>query len=117
MRKDKGMTLVEVVVALTLLMIGMGFVLSNNKTVFKYKAQHELRQEMFFYAAGQVEAYLEQGAIVPEDLNGISVDNPPVVTPVSDPLVNGYLEMVTITVRSTNSNIDPVVIRTLRGKT
>lgn len=114
MDQDRGMTLLEVIVALSLLMIGVMFVLGGNKIVFQAKAQHELRQQMFFYAAGQVEAFLELGTTLPETIPGLQVD-PPEVTSVTDSEVNGHLELVKITVRSTtNPNIEPVSIKTLR---
>lgn len=114
MHQDKGMTLLEVIVALSILMIGVMFVLGGNKIVFQSKAQHELRQQMFFYGAGQVEAFLELGTTLPETIPGLQAD-PPVVIPVTDPAVDGHLEMVTVTVRSTlKPNIEPVVIKTLR---
>ncbi|AHF08636.1 type II secretion system protein [Desulfitobacterium metallireducens] len=109
MGKDKGMTLLEVVLALTILMIGTGFIFSGYKYVFKYKTQHEIRQQMFFIAAGQMEYYLEQGSVISTPVEGINVESA-----VSDLTPNDYLETVTITVNSSKPEIDNVVLKTLR---
>ncbi|WP_088226208.1 prepilin-type N-terminal cleavage/methylation domain-containing protein [Desulfosporosinus sp. FKB] len=57
--KDDGMTILEVVIALTVLLIGVGFVAQSDSISYHYLAQQELRQQMVFFAAGSMEAGLE----------------------------------------------------------
>lgn len=58
-RPEEGMTILEVVIAITILMIGTGFVVQSNAFAFRYLGQQELRQQMIFFAAGAMEATLE----------------------------------------------------------
>lgn len=58
-RRDQGMTILEVVVAITIFLIGVGFIAQSNAVAFHYRARQEIRQQMIFYAAGQLEAVLE----------------------------------------------------------
>lgn len=59
-QRDQGMTILEVVVAITIFLIGVGFIAQSNAVAFRYKARQEIRQQMIFYAAGQLEATLEK---------------------------------------------------------
>lgn len=59
MGNEKGMTILEVVIALTIFIIGIGFLVQSDAVSFRYRAQRELRQQMLFYAAGQTEVLLE----------------------------------------------------------
>lgn len=61
--KDKGMTLLEVVLAISIFLIGIGFVVQSNAVSYRYRANHQLRQQMIFYAAGQMEALLEHKTV------------------------------------------------------
>lgn len=112
MHKDKGMTVLEVMLALTIFMIGSGFIFNGFKYVIKYKTQHEIRQQMVFIAAGQMEYFLEQGNVIPEPIQGIHIS-----AAVDDSQINDYLETVTITVSSSATEADDVVIKTLRVRT
>lgn len=56
---EDGMTILEVVIAITILLIGTGFVLQSNSLSYHYLGQQELRQQMIFFAAGAMEAALE----------------------------------------------------------
>ncbi|HEY8909669.1 MAG TPA: hypothetical protein VIM51_05245 [Desulfosporosinus sp.] len=58
-RTEDGMTILEVVLAITILLIGIGFVVQSNSLSYHYLGQQELRQQMVFFAAGQMEAALE----------------------------------------------------------
>lgn len=58
-RTEDGMTILEVVIAITILLIGTGFVLQSNSLSYHYLAQQELRQQMVFFAAGAMESALE----------------------------------------------------------
>lgn len=65
-RKDEGMTILEVVIAITILLIGVVFILEGNAVSYHYRAQQELHQQMVFFAAGRMEAAL--GEQDPESL-------------------------------------------------
>jgi len=58
-RTEDGMTILEVVIAITILLIGTGFVVQSNSVSFHYLGQQELRQQMVFFAAGAMEVNLE----------------------------------------------------------
>ena len=58
-RIEEGMTILEVVIAITILLIGIGFVAQSNSLSYHYLGQQELRQQMVFFAAGAMEAALE----------------------------------------------------------
>lgn len=59
MRKpDQGMTLLEVVFAITILLIGAGFMAQSNAVTFKYKNQSTEYKQILFYAAGQMDAII-----------------------------------------------------------
>lgn len=58
--RDQGMTILEVVVAITIFLIGVGFIAQSNVVAMRYQARQEIRQQMIFYAAGQLEAVLEK---------------------------------------------------------
>lgn len=59
-RRDQGMTILEVVLAITIFLIGVGFIAQSNAVSFRYRARQETRQQMIFYAAGQLEATIEK---------------------------------------------------------
>lgn len=81
LRQDQGMTLIEVTIALTILLIGIGFIVKSDSVSYFYRAQHELRQQMIFYAAGLLEASVEGQTINqaqdPAPFNSFQV--PPIV--------------------------------------
>lgn len=58
-RKEEGMTILEVVIAITILLIGTTFIVQSNSLSYKYLREQELRQQMIFFAAGRMEAALE----------------------------------------------------------
>lgn len=58
-RKEEGMTILEVLVAMTILLIGTGFIVQSNYLSFQHLGQQQLRQQMVFFAAGRMEAALE----------------------------------------------------------
>ncbi|MEA4900445.1 type IV pilus modification PilV family protein [Desulfitobacterium sp.] len=66
--RDQGMTLIEVVVAITIFLIGVGFIAQSNSVAMHFNARQEIRQQMIFYAAGQLEAAIEkeEGLTEPE---------------------------------------------------
>ncbi|MHB1407263.1 MAG: type IV pilus modification PilV family protein [Desulfitobacteriaceae bacterium] len=118
MGNTKGMTILEVVIALTIFMIGIGFLVQSDAVSFRYRAQRELRQQMLFYAAGQTEALLEG--------QNVSDPNPPftnfsVQTDITEvnpqPSDEVTLEQVRIAVTSNAAGApEPVSIYTYRIK-
>lgn len=59
--RSAGMTLLEVVVALTIFSIGIGFLVKGDAVSYRYRAKYEMRQQMTFAAAGQLEKLIEIG--------------------------------------------------------
>ena len=57
-RKEEGMTILEVVIAITILLIGTSFIVQSNSLSYNYLRQQELHQQMVFFAAGRMEAVL-----------------------------------------------------------
>lgn len=119
MRKGKGqagMTLLEVVMALSIFIIGITFVIQSDLLSFHYRAQREMRQQMLFYAAGQMEHYLEYGDINADVGAPFAFYVDKNVVPVQDmPGVGNHLEKVTITVSSNAANApEPVVLTSYR---
>lgn len=57
--KDQGLTVLEVVIAITIFMIGIAFVLQSDVISHKYFNKGQVRQQMYFYAAGILEAEIE----------------------------------------------------------
>ena len=113
--KDRGMTILEVMLAFVILMIGIGFMLMSNKAYYGFREERQERQQMLFYAAGQMDAVLEG--------QGVSYDNPPfdnyeVDVTVTDHPTNSYLHVIRVDVYKADSptDPDPVTIYTYRVK-
>lgn len=118
MRKpDQGMTLLEVVFAITILLIGAGFIAQSNAVTFKYRDQSTEYKQMLFYAAGQMDAIIERQSVSESDympFNSYDVD---VTSPFSPVEVDGfedYLEKVGVEVSSSRDR--SVVIYSYRLK-
>jgi len=113
LRRDQGMTLLEVSLAMAILMMGVGFVWQSDALTHRYQAQYEQRQQMLFYGAGQIEA-LVQGQTVTSTTPPFS--NYQVDTVITEQ--NPYLEEVKLTISVNNSTHppEPVTIYTYRIK-
>lgn len=92
---EHGMTLLEVVMALVIFMIGIGFLVQSDAVSYRLRAQQEQRQQMLFYAAGQMEAFV-QGQTVTGDHGAFS--NYTVQTNLTPVPGNTHLEQVQIIV-------------------
>lgn len=114
---DRGMTILEVVIAFTVLSIGIGFMFMSNKAYYTFREERQERQQMMFYAAGQMDALLEGVAVSYDNppYDKYSVTIPPPV-PVTEPEENPYLEIIQVEVSKTDSLSDPVSIFTYRVK-
>lgn len=116
MKSEQGMTILEVVFALTILMIGIGFLVQSDAVSYRYRAQRELRQQMLFYAAGQIEALVEKENVADasppfRDFN-VQTDMTAVNSQPADKVT---LEQVRLTVTSSGTgNPEPVSIYTYR---
>lgn len=113
--KDRGVTILEVMLAFIILTIGIGFMLLSNKAYYGFREDRQERQQMMFYAAGQMDAILEG--------QSVSYNNPPFdkygVNPtVTDHSTNEYLQIIRIDVFKIDSpdDPDPVSIYTYRVK-
>ena len=67
-KPDQGMTLLEVVFAITILLIGAGFTAQSNAVTFRYQAQSTEYMQMLFYAAGQIDAKIVKKENVTESV-------------------------------------------------
>lgn len=115
-KSQRGMTILEVVFALTILMIGIGFLVQSDAVSYRYRAQRELRQQMLFYAAGQIEALVEKQSVAdsspPFSNFNVQTDMTAVNSQPSDKVT---LEQVRLTVTSSGTgNPAPVSIYTYR---
>lgn len=70
--RDEGMTLIEVVFAITILLIGVTFVVKSDSAMYRYRYQREIRQQMVFYAAGQLERVLQNQPVIQGNASGNS---------------------------------------------
>ena len=111
--KDQGMTLLEVTMALAILVIGVGFVAQSDALSYRYRAEHQQRQQMLFYGAGQIEALVQGTAVEGSDPPFSNYETETVITE-----ENAYLEQVQITVTAPGSSHppEPVVLYTYRVK-
>lgn len=116
--KARGMTILEVVFTLTIFMIGIGFLVKADAVSFHYRAQREIRQQMLFYAAGQIEALLEGQSVADASppFNNFSVQTD-IAEVNPQPADKVTLEQVRITVTSNAAGApEPVNIYTYRIK-
>ncbi|MDA8226975.1 MAG: prepilin-type N-terminal cleavage/methylation domain-containing protein [Desulfitobacterium hafniense] len=110
---DHGMTLLEVVIALSILLMGVGFILQTDAVSHRYLNKAEVRQQMLFYAAGILEATIEgESPTAFPPFDSFQAD----VTTTSQ--ANPYLERVEVKVYRKNSptNPEPVRLYTYRVK-
>ena len=110
--REQGMTLLEVVIALAILMIGTGFLVQSDAVSFRYRAQQEKRQQMLFYAAGQMEAFVQGQTVIGEHapFTNYTVQRQTDITNVSETY---QLEKIQLTVSSNSDSAHapaPVVL-------
>ena len=121
---EEGMTILEVIIAIIIFMIGITFVLQMDAVSHKYFNKGQVRQQMLFYGSGVLEAAIE--GLNVEDLEGFSNFNATVerigkehekfTEYVSDDdSTNDYLEVIKVTVTSPSVS-EPVEIYTYRVK-
>lgn len=116
-KKDQGMTVIEVVVAITIFLIGVGFILQSDAVSQRYRARHEIRQQMIFYAAGQLEAYIENPSNIKNPSDFFQDNTAPFnqfTVAVSEEDMSGlttgyYPRKVTVTVTDRNNSDIPAV--------
>lgn len=111
--KDQGMTVLEVVIAISVFMIAIGFILKGNAVAHRYYDQAQLRQQMLFFASGMVDAQLE-GITPPVDIKPFSdFETKITVTPVTEHLERIQVE---ISIKDYSNAPDPVSLYTYRVK-
>jgi prepilin-type N-terminal cleavage/methylation domain-containing protein len=121
---DAGMTLIEVVFAISILLIGVAFVVKSDSAMYHYRSQGEIRQRMLFYAAGQLERVLQNQNVIQGYDSGnsecssfnVQVTNTDFAGPDLAP-IQGQLKVITVTVSTvphTISSPDPVTMSTCR---
>lgn len=113
--KDRGMTILEVVISFAILSIGIGFMLMSNKAYYSFREQRQERQQMLFYAAGQMEAFLE-GEIV--EYTSPPFDKYEVVRSINNSEYP-YLDIISIevTLKENGTDSEPVVLYSYRVRT
>lgn len=116
--KDWGMTLLEVVFAISILLIGVTIVVKSDAGMYRYRSQREITQQMFFYAAGQLERLLHNREVIDGDESGGG-------WPISDFVVedfefpiNDHLDSIGVTVSapSVKNPPEPITLYTYRVK-
>lgn len=112
-RMDQGMTLLEVTMALVILVIGVGFVIQSDALSYRYRAEHQQRQQMLFYGAGQLEALIQGTEVEGANAPFSNYETETVITE-----INPRLEEVKLTVTAPESTQppEPVVLYTYRVK-
>ncbi|AFM42325.1 prepilin-type N-terminal cleavage/methylation domain-containing protein [Desulfosporosinus acidiphilus SJ4] len=121
---DEGMTLLEVVFAISILLIGVTFVVKSDSAMYHYRSHDELRQRMLFYAAGQMERVLENQSIIQgNDSGSPEYSGFQVVVSSSDysgtelAPIQGQMKVITVTVSvvpPTTHSPDPITLTTCR---
>lgn len=110
---DRGMTLIEVSLALVILLMGVGFIMKSDVVTHRYQQDRQLRQQMLFYAAGQMEAVIEgkesytqvEEALSPFSDFEVTIRQEPISR--KNPKVEVVLEKVTVIVSYKNSPTKP----------
>lgn len=116
--RDRGMTLLEVMLAISILLIGVGFIVKSDSVMYHYRNQREVRQQMLFYAAGQLERVLQNQPLIQGSVYVNSPFNNFAVSPISPGSVIEHLESIGVTV-SVPGIVDPrdnVTLYTYRVK-
>ncbi|HZK55910.1 MAG TPA: prepilin-type N-terminal cleavage/methylation domain-containing protein [Desulfosporosinus sp.] len=116
--RDEGMTLIEVVFAISILLIGVTYVVKSDSAMYHYRYQGEARQQMLFYGAGQLERVLQNQPVIQGSASGNSqFANFTVVFTESDLLPSrSHLKVikVVVSVPNTTNSPDPVTLATYR---
>lgn len=105
---DQGMTLLEVIFALSIFMMGVGFIFKSDAVAHKYFYKGQVRQQMIFYAAGQLEARIEgvRPTVDSEPFRNFQAE---IITDGTDVRVDQstHLQKVQVKVTLTSSPTDP----------
>lgn len=116
-RRDGGMTLLEVVFAISILLIGVTFVVKSDSATYRYRSQSEITQQMYFYAAGQLERVLQnQGVVQGVNSGGGSPISSFEVTELPTVKVNDHLDSIGVRVSAPHipNPPDPITLYTYR---
>lgn len=114
-KREQGMTILEVAIALTILLIGIGFIMKTDAVSHKYSHKGRVREQMFFYASGILEAQIE-GVTPTVDFSPFNDFEAVVST--TPKAGNDNLELVQVRVflRSSPTDPEPMVVSTYRVK-
>ncbi|AGA69896.1 prepilin-type N-terminal cleavage/methylation domain-containing protein [Desulfitobacterium dichloroeliminans LMG P-21439] len=112
---EQGMTMLEVAIALTILLIGVSFIMKGDAVSHQYSNQTQVREQMLFYASGILEAQLE-GYTPTVNLPAFQDFEVVLSTIAVDG--NEHLEQVRVKVhlRSSPTDPEPVILTTYRVK-
>ena len=100
-KREQGMTLLEVALALAILMIGVGFLVQSDAVSYHYRDQREQRQQMLFYAAGQMEAFVQGHTVSGDHAPFTNYTVQTAVTPVAG---SAHMEKVQLTVSAKSAS-------------
>lgn len=118
-RQDGGMTLLEVVFAISILLIGVTFVVKSDAGMYRYRSQREITQQMFFYAAGQLERLLHNQEVVQgaDSGGGFPINSFEVVS-IGPVEINDHLDSIGVTVSAPNAinPPEPITLYTYKVK-
>lgn len=112
---EKGMTVLEVAIAMTILLIGVAFIMKTDVVSHRYYNQSKIKEQMLFFASGIIEAELEG---VTPTVSYPAFKDFVAETSREDVAGNDYLEKIEVKVYLQNSptNPEPVVLSTYRVK-
>jgi len=117
--RDGGMTLIEVVFAISILLIGVTFVVKSDSTMYHYRYQGEVRQQMLFYAAGQLERVLQNQLVIQGAASGnLEFASFNVESTVDDVPSRSHLKVIKVVVSvvpHTTKSPDPVTLFSYRA--
>lgn len=119
------MTILEVIIAITIFVIGVAFVLQMDAVSHKYLSKGQVRQQMLFYAAGILEAAIEGVDMTGHGFRHFSATIEKIdhehetfadyVHDADNENLNTYLQVIKVTVSSPSVS-DPVELYTYRVK-
>lgn len=118
-RRDGGMTLLEVVFAISILLIGVTFVVKSDAGMYRYRSQREITQQMFFYASGQLERLLHNQEVVQGvDSGGGFPINSFEVVQIGPVELNSHLDSIGVRVSAPHATNppEPITLYTYRVK-
>ena len=112
---EQGLTLLEVILAISIFMLGIGFIVKSDAVAHKYFYKGQVRQQMLFYAAGLLEAEIEghrpEEGDIPESFHKFEAEYNIVE---NDPILHLQKVQVKVFLKSSSTDPEPVSLFTYR---